>query len=100
MSAGMYVTLKELTLDLQIFYSEFGLNVQVSGVKLPQWTTFLEFGFSVQVPLGKNTTREAVHFHKALPIIRGMYVTLKELYPPHPNILLRFGLNVQVPGVK
>ena len=40
---------------------------------------------------GKITPTEAVHFHKALPIIRGMYVTLKELYPPH---------DVQVPGVK
>ena len=46
-----YVTCKEFTPNLQIFYTFliFGFDVQVSGLKLPQWNTFIEFGLNVQV---------------------------------------------------
>ena len=39
-----YVTCKEFTPNLQIFYTFliFGFDVQVSGLKLPQWNTFIE----------------------------------------------------------
>ena len=35
--------------QLDIFI-EFGLNVNVPGLKLPQWNNFLEYGLKVQVP--------------------------------------------------
>ena len=60
---SMYVTLKEFTPDLQIFYNffVFGLNVQVSGEKLPHWNG---------------------RFHKALPNVKSAYnVTLHDFTP-------------------
>ena len=55
----MYVTLKEFTQDLQIFY------------------TFFAFGVNVQVAKGKITPNEMDRFHNALPNVKSAYVTLQ-----------------------
>ena len=65
---SVYVTCKEFTPDLQIVYTFliFGLNVHVSGVKLPQWNGLFSESF---------TQRQKCVCY------------LQRVYPKPPNIL-------------
>ena len=51
---SLLVWFATFSVQLDIFI-EFGLNINVPGIKLPQWNYFLEFGLNVQVPGGKIT---------------------------------------------
>ena len=87
--------------QLDIFI-EFGLNVNVPGLKLPQWNNFLEFQLNVhstfyivQVPGVELPPMKLVI--SALPCAKSADVIIKEFTPELQifyTFFIVFGLNV------